>query len=176
MKNPNFYDGLGTIRKKELDSVFQLAKLCNYEPNHSHLVTKLSLQLHDSLEGINAKNTNSRFYLLCAGILHDIGVHTEGHKKHHKTALKIILESLILQITQKEKYLIGSIARYHRKALPSTKHDHFAVLKKRERIMAAKLAGILRTCDGLDYAHRNRVRDIRVEHNPESIRIFCFHS
>lgn len=173
MKDPIFFDGLNRIRQKELDSVFKLARRCNYETNHSHLVTKLSLQFFDGLKEFGTQKADSRFYLLCAGILHDIGVHTEGHKKHHKTALKIILSSPILQISQKERYFIGSIARYHRKALPSTNHDHFAVLNKRERILTAKLAGLLRTCDGLDYDHRNRVIEIRVEDHQDNIQIFC---
>ena len=39
--------------------------------------------------------------------------------------------------------------------------------------MTAKLAGLLRTCDGLDYDHSNRVIEIRVEDHQDNIQIFC---
>ncbi len=111
--------------------------------------------------------------LLYASILHDIGVHTEGPKRHHKTALNIILESPILQFKDKTRLIIGSIARYHRGSLPDLKHDHFKALGHEEREVVLTLSAILRVADGLDYYHRNRIRDIRASFSKKTIKLDC---
>jgi len=114
-----------------------------------------------------------RFYLESAGILHDIGVHTHGARGHHKASLNIILTTPILQFNNKERLIVGSIARYHRHALPSTSHDHFKALNEAERKKVSILAGILRIADGLDYTHQRRIGRVEASFNDHKIIIDC---
>ena len=107
-----------------------------------------------------------------AGILHDIGW-VEGWKEHHKVSLRIILTTQLLPFTNKERLMVGSIARYHRKALPDLKHDHFAALTPPECSVVELLSGILRLADGLDHAHQNRVRDVTLRASAHKITIRC---
>ena len=163
MKYSRLIKKLDEQEKKDLNFVLKLAKTCNFENRHTKHVTKLALKIFDDLQELHKLGSQEKFTLLCAGILHDIGVHTEGPKGHHKTALKIILESPILQFDDKTRLLIGSIARYHRGALPDVKHDHFKALSPKERDVVSTLSAILRVSDGLDYSHKNRIRDVRAE-------------
>lgn len=174
MKNKTLLRGLNDTQKSELKSVLAAAKQCNYEPKHTKQVTHLALELYDGLANLHRLGSHERYYLLCAALLHDIGVHTEGPQAHHKSALNIILKTPILQFNQKDRLIIGSIARYHRRALPSKKHDHFKALNNEEREMVSILAGILRIADGLDYSHRKRIRHIQSTFSDKKIKCLCY--
>jgi len=104
--------------------------------------------------------------------LHDIGW-IEGQNKHHKTALRIILEDPSLLFNEQERLIIGSIARYHRAALPKKKHAHYSSLSKQERIKVSMLASILRVADGLDRTHQSIVKDISCKVTLDQISIVC---
>ncbi len=159
--------------KKELNFVLKLAKTCNFDNRHTKHVTKLALKIFDDLRELHKLNSREKVLLLYAGILHDIGVHTDGPKAHNKTALKIILESPLLQFDDKDRLIIGSIARYHRGALPDVKHDHFKALSLKERDVVSLLSAILRISDGLDYSHKNRIREVIVTYSKEAIKFTC---
>ena len=110
--------------------------------------------------------------ILPAIILHDIGW-IEGQKRHHKTALHTILNTPLMPFDNKERLIIGSIARYHRRALPKEKHAHFAALSLPQRDIVSVLAAILRVADGLDRTHQSLVQDISCEITPEQILVRC---
>jgi exopolyphosphatase/pppGpp-phosphohydrolase len=160
-------------RKSDLKFVYKLAKDCQYEAKHAKQVTRIALKLFDDLQNLHRLGEKDRFYLNCAGILHDIGVRTEGPKAHHKASLNIILTTPILQFNNKERLIIGSIARYHRRALPSTRHDHFKALSEKEREKVSILAGILRIADGLDYSHKRRIGNVEASYDDHEITIDC---
>lgn len=155
-----------------LQAVLHLAVRCQYEAQHSHQVTRLALRLFDELQPLHRLGVEERFWLECGALLHDIGW-VEGQQKHHKTALRIILSTPRLPFRTNERFIIGAIARYHRKALPSEKHDHFAALRPAERRVVRITAGILRVADGLDRTHRSLVRDLTCRISPGQIAIEC---
>ena len=173
MKYTKLIIKLSDQEKTDLKLVLKLAKSCNFDSQHTKHVTKLALKLFDDLQDLHKLNQKEKFSLLCAGILHDIGVHTEGPKDHHKTALNIILDSSILKFDNKTRLFIGSVARYHRGALPTEKHDHYKSLLPKERETVLILSSILRVSDGLDYSHKNRIRDIRASFTKEAIQFDC---
>jgi len=174
MKRKALLRGLNDRQKNELRSVLKVAKRCNYEPKHTRHVTNLALTIFDDLGDLHKLGSQERYYLLCAALLHDIGVHTEGPHAHHKTALNIILKTPVLQVNQKNRLIIGSVARYHRRALPSKKHDHYKALTSKEREIVSILAGILRIADGMDYSHKRKIRNVQASFNKDKINFLCF--
>jgi exopolyphosphatase/pppGpp-phosphohydrolase len=155
-----------------LRAVVQLALTCDYEAGHSHQATRLALLLFDDLEPLHKLGLEQRYWLECAGILHDIGW-IEGWHNHHKTSQRIILTTPLLPFNNRERLIIGSIARYHTKALPNIAHDHFASLELEDRQMVCILAACLRLADGLDHSHQNRVNDLRCKIKPKKIIVVC---
>jgi len=151
-----------------LQTVLHLAQTCEYEAQHTHQVTRLALRLFDELQPLHGYGITERLQLHYASILHDIGW-VEGWKEHHKKGLEIILSTQMLPFDGKERLIIGSIARYHRKALPDESHDHYAALNETERTIVKKLGGCLRLADGLDRSHKSLVHDLTCKINPERI-------
>ena len=155
-----------------LQAVLQLAKGCDYEVAHTHQVTRLALQMFDQLGSLHGLNEKSRFWLQCGALLHDIGW-MQGRKGHHKASLQIILDTDILLFNQQERLIVGSIARYHRKALPKEKHQHFAALSASDQRRVSALSAILRVADGLDNTHRSVVQDLVCHTPPDLVIVEC---
>jgi putative phosphoesterase len=158
--------------EKRLKAVLALARKCNYEREHTHQVERLALKIFDQLARLHHLGSRERFLLHCGTILHDIGW-IEGQKGHHKTALRIIMEDSNLPFDFRSKCIIGLLAKYHRKALPSNQHTYFRDLNVKDRNIVSILAGILRVADGLDRTHRSLVRDISCRVSGRRIILSC---
>jgi exopolyphosphatase/pppGpp-phosphohydrolase len=161
----------GWEKKKDF-GIMTLARKCRYDEAHSLQVTRLSLKLFDDLSSLHRLTSDEKFLLECAGLLHDIGW-VDGQIKHHKTALKIILESPLLKFDERTRLIVGSVARYHRKGLPKEKHAHYAALNEADKKTVDVLSAILRVADGLDRTHTNLVKDISCEILSDEIIAKC---
>ncbi len=139
---------------------------------HPAHVARLALRLYDELQPLHGLGPRERFWLQCAALLHDIGW-AEGWKAHHKTSLRMILEDPSLPFPRRERLILGSIARYHRRALPSPEHAHFAALKPNDQRIVTVLAALLRVADGLDCTHQGVVADLAVEATAEALVVRC---
>lgn len=155
-----------------LQAALKLAQTCDYEADHTLHVTYLALRLFDETQSLHHLGQEERLWLNCAAILHDIGW-IEGRKSHNKVTLRIILTTPLLPFSNKERLIIGSIARYHRKALPTNEHDHFAALVPGDQQIVRILSAFLRLGDGLDQAHAGRVRDLTCKISAKKISLNC---
>ncbi len=157
---------------RSTDAVYQFALTCLGDLSHTLQVTRSSLMLFDALKPLHKDGELERHFLECGAMLHDIGW-MQGWKGHHKNSLKMILENKKLPFSNKEKLIVGSIARYHRKSLPDVSHDHFAALSPGERKMVSRMAALLRIGDGLDYAHSEHIKNISCIINTSDVIIQC---
>jgi exopolyphosphatase/pppGpp-phosphohydrolase len=155
-----------------LQTVLRLAQTCEFELNHTYQVTHLAARLFDELACLHHLSEKERTWLVYAALLHDIGW-IEGWQDHHKVSLRIILTTPMLVFSNKERLIIGSVARYHRKSLPDRKHDHYAALTQDERQVVDRLASCLRLADALDRSHQQRVQDLRCKITAKKIVVCC---
>jgi len=158
--------------EQRLDAVLALAERNEYVVDHTHHVTDLVLRLYDELQPFHRLDAEARFWLHCGALLHDIGW-VEGQKGHHKMSLRLILKASDLPFDKRERRIIGSIARYHRGALPKDKHDHLTALSPVDQYHVTVLAAMLRVADGLDRTHRNVVEDLACRLTPWQIILTC---
>jgi putative phosphoesterase len=163
---------LSKKNESRLEDVLKTARSVSYNEGHSNQVTRLSMRLFDELGELHGLGAEERFWLQCAGILHDIGW-VEGQKGHHKASLRIILAEPQLPFDERERNIVGSIARYHRKKLPNKGHPNFAALQRGERQKVKALSAILRVADGLDFTQQSLVKDITCEVSPEQVIVNC---
>jgi len=161
-----------TLEDPRLHPVLQLAQICDFESGHSRHVTFLALRLFDELQPLHQMGSEERFWLQAGSLLHDIGW-VEGWRSHHKTSMRIILSTPMLPFSSKERLIIGSIARYHRKGLPKAKHDNFAVLPPATQRVTSELAAFLRLADGLDRSHCGLVSDLACRISDDKITVYC---
>ena len=150
-----------TKKDPALSAVLALAARHDYERTHSHRVANFALSLFDDLQPIHRLDSQARFWLKCAAILHDIA--KSSGKAHHKEVLRIVLRSSDLPFNVETRRIIGLVARYHRKSAPGLKHRHFAVLTRSQREVVTQLAAILRFADALDSGHQGLVKTLRCD-------------
>jgi len=158
---------------KRLEKIREIARKYNSDPEHSDTVRRLSLELFGKMGDLHLLGHEERYWLGCAAILHDIGW-SQGPKGHHKSSLRLILNDQEFPFTSDERYIIGSIARYHRKALPKKSHFHFAAISKDNKPKVRVLASILRIADGMDATHSSVVTNIDLKINSGSVILNCF--
>lgn len=155
-------------------SVETVLAACAGDREHAHHVAHLSLRLFDELVTLHHLGGQERLWLEEASLLHDVGA-IDGEQGHHKSTLRIILVTPLLRLPDRERLIVGSIARYHRKAFPSLEHDHFRALNLAAQRMVPMLAAILRVAEGLDSAHLCEVRDLACRVKIEKV-VVDYHS
>ncbi len=155
-----------------MESVSRLLHICGCDNDHTQHVTTLALRLFDELQPMHRLDGGARALLQFAALLHDIGW-IEGEKGHHLATLRIILNTPLLHFNNKERLMVGSIARYHRRALPDKTHDHYVALSTKEQGLVSELAGILRVADALDTAHAHHIEDVTCDVRPRKVVLRC---
>ncbi|HMK82760.1 MAG TPA: YfcE family phosphodiesterase, partial [Candidatus Bathyarchaeia archaeon] len=140
--------------------------------SHSEQSRKLALMLFDKTVRLHHLGRKERYWLECAALLHDIGL-TRRKRGYHKSSLELILNDLQLPFTFRERYLVGSIARYHRKAMPDANHFNLAPLSRVERQKVVVLSSLLRVAEALDFSRERIVRKIAVRVLPNQMILEC---
>ena len=132
-----------------------------WELSHAHQVRDLALMLFDQLDSLHQLGAAARDLLAAAALLHDIGW-TVGGSKHHKQSAQFIRDNAakLPGFSPGEVELIANIARYHRKSVPSARHEAYAALPAPGQRVVEQLAALLRLADGLDRPHLQWVREI----------------
>ncbi|MBM3289042.1 MAG: HD domain-containing protein [Candidatus Hydrogenedentes bacterium] len=153
-----------------LVAVRRLARKLDPEPGHAFQVCRNALELFDATRSLHGLGRPARRLLGAAALLHDIG-HTIDVVGHHKHSRDLILNMELPEFTRREKCIVACVARYHRKAHPSSSHATFCDLKDRDRRLVEMLAAILRIADGLDRSHRASCRHVRVRQDDTQVAV-----
>ena len=148
------------IPDPRMRSVIALARRCSWHKSHSEHVARLTMRLFDDTRAIHGLGTPERQLIEYAALLHDIGWHI-GRSGHHKHSMYLIRHGDLKGFAGEEIEIIANIARYHRKAPPSKRHDAYDALSPRSKKVVCAGAALLRLADGLDRSHANVVRDVR---------------
>src|SRR5438067_5138785 len=131
---------------------------------HARQVERLSVELFEATRPLHQLDDKGLRLLERAAFLHNTGMVIES-RRHHKHSFRLIKKTDLPDFTDEERQEIACIARYHRRALPSTSHEEYAVLKRAARKRVSALAALLRIADALDYSHDGRV--LRLAPEPE---------
>lgn len=146
-----------------------------FDEAHAHQVTRLALSLFDQLHERMELSDGDRLILLAAAMLHDVGQYI-SYRRHHKHSYYLIANASLPDITPHDTMLVALVARYHRRAEPSTEHEEFAEIDSDEQERVTKLAALLRIADALDRQHRQHVREVRAKLSRSTLRLDVFTS
>ena len=143
-------------------ALIEVGRSFDFEEEHEAHVARLSARLFDQLTAVHGLGEPARELLLAAAVLHDIGW-SLGAAKHNKSSARLIRETELSGCSERQRAIIALLARYHRGAVPRSKHRRFSALAPADRDLVRKLAAILRVADGLDRKHCGVVEDLRIE-------------
>lgn len=131
------------------EAVLGFAGSCHCDKNHALQVARLSMEIFTALARRYALGEKEARILEAAAILHDVGYFI-NYSSHHKHSCHLIRHADLFGFTPRERELIATVARYHRKSLPKKKHLEYMRLSVADRQLVSRLGGILRLADGLD--------------------------
>ncbi len=150
------FEGFRELQKTPMRnrSILHLGRSCNFDEKHSETVASLALQLFDSakLVGLHNLGESEKELLKYASTLHDVGdfLSFNDHQLHSSY---IISNAELLGFDKKEIQIMASIARFHRKKLPTKKALKPLGLDERTNHSIAVLSTFLRFAEKLDRSH-----------------------
>ena len=143
-----------------LEGLRAFGRRCGYREVHAEQVAQLSLSLFDQTRKLHRFGAEERALLHAAAMLHDVGSFV-SYNRHHKHGYYLLYHADLPGFTDRERELIATVTRYHRRSTPKERHQEFQVLTSDEREVVRCLAAILRVADGLDRGHRRHVRRVQ---------------
>jgi exopolyphosphatase/guanosine-5'-triphosphate,3'-diphosphate pyrophosphatase len=144
-------------------SVLELGRRCGFDEAHARHVVKLAWGLFDSAREIGLHHFGDweRELLEHACLLHDVGSFV-SYTNHRAHSYYVIRNADLLGFDQTEIALIATIALFHHKSFPRTRHPEYAELDKRSREIVRILCTFLRIAESLDRSHLGAVGRVRL--------------
>jgi exopolyphosphatase/guanosine-5'-triphosphate,3'-diphosphate pyrophosphatase len=151
-------------------STIELAERCNWEAEHSKLVTRIALDLFDQTKGLHGLGDKEREWLEYASLLHDIGNHI-SYERHHQHSYYLIKNGDLRGFEPEEIEVMALLTRYHRRAMPKRSHQGYGKLPKRLRRTIKALSVLLRLAETLDRSRNGIVRRVEVHQRNGKLRL-----
>jgi len=126
---------------------------------HSRQVALFCRILFESFTGLHKLSPYWGKLLEAAAILYDIG-HFISDTGHHKHAEYIVANLDLPGFTDRERLLIATLCRFHRKSMPGIRHTAFNALNPDDRKALLYLIPLLRIADSLDLSKAQRVGEM----------------
>lgn len=120
---------------------------------------ELAVQIFDQTIALHHLGSRERTLLELAALLHDIGSYVNARSRH-KHSFYLIQATDFAGLSRLDKSLVAHIARYHRRSVPAPSHLDYQALPRRERVVVAQLAAILRLAYALDVERTQRIRTV----------------
>ena len=143
------------------EAALALGRRFGFDEQHAVQVGALAVTLFEDLADLHGLPFSARRLLEAAAVLHDIGNAVSFHK-HHKHTLYLVANADVPGFSDRERELVATVARYHRRSLPDRKRADLANLSLAELTVVRKLAALLRLANALDASHQQPVRALRV--------------
>lgn len=145
-----------------LSGAVALGRRFRFEESHGIHVARLAKRLFEELADVHDLDADDHEILVAAAVLHDVGQRI-GYARHHKHSYYLISQSELPGFDAEEIGMVANVARYHRRADPSPKHEPFSALESPDRDRVTRMAAILRLADALDREHLQNVTDVSAE-------------
>jgi len=159
-----------SIGEQIIRAATQLGRKYNFNESHSVHVAKLACDLFDQLQPLHGMSGRFRGLLQVAAILHQIGAFI-GTKGSHKHSMYLIDNSEFFGVGSEDKRIVAQVARYHRRAMPSSRHIGYSSLSRDLRVSVSKMASMLRLAIALDASNTQKINSLKCKILPHEIQI-----
>jgi exopolyphosphatase/guanosine-5'-triphosphate,3'-diphosphate pyrophosphatase len=150
---------LSRLSREQRRAVEAMARKYAVSLRHARRVAALTHELFEGLRPLHTLAPEFGKLAEAAAYLHDVG-HYVSDTSHHKHSAYLIQHADLPGFTDYERRMIATLARYHRKAMPSERHAGYQELDADSRRAVQRLAPILRIADNLDRGHDQRVESV----------------
>jgi exopolyphosphatase/guanosine-5'-triphosphate,3'-diphosphate pyrophosphatase len=134
------------LNREQRAEVERLSVRYGIARKHSRKVAELARSLFLSLQPLHQLPLEMGKVLEAAAYLHDVG--------------HVVANSDMPGFTNRERELVATLCRYHRKTLPAPRHTTSQSLNGEEAQAVLRLIPLLRLADSLDRSHTQRVQSV----------------
>ncbi len=139
--------------------VTAMARHYAVEMKHMRKVAQIATQLFDGTSTLHELPAQYGELLEAAAYLYDIG-HFVSDTKHHRHSAYLVANSDLPGFTERERNIVASLCRHHRKSMPTPAHADFQALDPEGKRAVLYLTPLLRLSAALDQTHEQRVQTI----------------
>lgn len=133
-------------------------------------VARLSSALFHALQPVHSLAAETGKLLEAAALLHNAG-HFVSDTGHHKHSAYIVSSSDMPGYTERERQLVALLCRYHRKSMPTTRHDVFRMLQPEEQRAVQMLTPLLRLAVALDASRSQKVASVEAQITANAVNL-----
>ncbi len=159
---------LSRLSREQRSVVEQMARRYGVDVRHARKVAALAQTLFEALHPLHGLPLALGRLLEAAAYLHDTG-HFISDIGHHKHSSYVVANSDMPAFTGRERSMIAMLCRYHRKTMPSARHDNYQALPADEKRAVWMLVPLLRLADSLDRSHDQRVESVACQIRDSSV-------
>ncbi len=150
----------------------ELMRRLDPEPRHARHVARLTESFWEQSLPMHLMSEREGLLLLAAALLHDTGwSEAPDGRRHHKLSARLIRAHKWESLKPAEVELVAQIARYHRRACPSSRHHPYQKLGKMKQRMISQAAALLRMADALDRSHRRIISGVELHCGPKRCQL-----
>ncbi len=137
---------------------------------HARKVALFARELFLALQPLHHLPPEQGRLLETAAYLRDTG-HAINDMGHHKHSQYIVANSDLAGFTDSERVEVAMLCRYHRKAMPSSRHSDFTSLPPDRQRVITLLSTILRLADALDRSRDQRISSVSCALQPAAVAL-----
>jgi exopolyphosphatase/guanosine-5'-triphosphate,3'-diphosphate pyrophosphatase len=140
---------------------------------HVRKVAELAGMLFQSLRPLHRLPLAKGRLLEAAAYLYNIG-HFVNESRHNRHSWYLVANSDLPGFEDRERMVIATLCRYHRKSMPQVSHETFQALNPEDRNSVVLLTPLLRLAVALDQSQEQRVERVEaaVQENAVELRLF----
>ena len=152
-------------------SIENILKLYRQNINHCKYVRRLSESMFDQLKEVHKVEEVYKKPLLCAAMLHDIGMSVD-YENHEQHGFYLMLAIRLYGLTHKELVLCAFLVGMHRlEEFKEDWHKYEGIISEKDYESIKKLSIILKIAENLDRSEDGFVESVKCLVNDDSIQI-----
>jgi exopolyphosphatase/guanosine-5'-triphosphate,3'-diphosphate pyrophosphatase len=147
------------LNRDQRREVEEISRRYGVSLDHARKVADVAAHLFTALHPLHRLPLGCGKLLEAAAYLVDVG-HFISSVSHHKHSYYVVSNSDMAGFTDRERFMIAALCRYHRKSLPSAVHGIYQALSADERRTLTLLIPILRLADNLDRSRTQLIQGV----------------
>jgi len=150
---------LSRLSREQRREVEDMSRRYGVSVEHARNVTHIAGLLFTALQPLHHLPPATGKLLEAACYLLDVG-HFISSSSHHKHSFYVVSHSDMPGFTERERLLVASLCRYHRKAMPVSVHPAWQALTPEERRTLWLLIPLLRLADNMVRGPEQRIQSV----------------
>ena len=150
---------LSRLSREQRREVEDMGRRYGVSVEHARNVAHIGNLLFTALQPLHHLPPAAGKLLEAASYLLDVGHFISG-SSHHKHSYYVVSHSDMPGFTERERLLVASLCRYHRRALPSSVHPSWQALAPEERRILWLLIPLIRLADNMVRGPEERIQSV----------------